>query len=68
LAVGTENDQTLFAITIHDPEDHNLCWHLREGADPDVFVDFGHWQVFEVSAVARWLIRPSVTMRFLSKK
>jgi hypothetical protein len=48
---GNENDQTLFAITGHDTEDHNLRWHFREGADSDIFIDFGHWQVSEVSNV-----------------
>ncbi len=43
-AVGNENDRTLFAIAADDPEDHNLRRSLREGADPDVFINFGHWQ------------------------
>jgi hypothetical protein len=50
-AIWTENDCTLFAIAGSNPEDHDLCRLFREGANPDTFVNFVHWQVCKISAV-----------------
>jgi hypothetical protein len=41
--IRNENDHTLFAFAGHDPEDYDPHWYLREGADPNIFIDLRHW-------------------------
>jgi hypothetical protein len=50
--VQHENDRTLFAIAGYDTEDHHPHRRLTERADLVTVIDFGHWQVCKIPAVA----------------